>query len=63
MKPKDVPKGEMTVMIQCKICDCWYHTCVGLTEDEVKRFKRIGELWMCDYRGCHDSFGDIFDSD
>ena len=64
MKPKDVPKGETTKMIRCHICDNWYHhNCVGLTVDEVKKFKRRNEFWMCDYKGCNDAFGDIFDSD
>ena len=52
MKSEDVPKGEMSEMIRCNICECWYHhNCVGMTEDDVKKSKRIGKFWMCDYKG------------
>jgi len=64
LKPQEVSKGEMTDMIQCNICACWYHhNWVGMTEDEVKKLRKTNEFWMCDYKGCNDAFADIFNSD
>ena len=63
-KSNSVPVGEVTEMIQCNICLAWYHhNCVNLTIEEVKKFKRTSEFWMCDYNGCNDAFADIFDTD
>ena len=64
MKPQDIPKDEPNEMIQCNICAFWYHhNCVGMTIDEVKKFRKMKEFWMCDYKGCNDAFADNFDLD
>ena len=62
MKSDSVPVDEVTEMIQCNICSSWYHhNCVNLTIEEVRKYKRISEFWMCDYNSCNDAFADIFD--
>ena len=56
--------NEVVNMVQCYICDNLYHySCVNITLNQVKRITRSKEMWMCDYKGCHDAFGDLFDSD
>ena len=63
VKPKDVPTGEDTDMIQCEICCGWYHrTCVNLTHEKFKELQQPNVMWMCDYHGCAEAF-DVFDSD
>ena len=58
------PGNEVAVMVQCYICDNLYHfSCVNLSLDQAKRIKRTKEMWMCDYKGCNNAFGDLFDSD
>ena len=64
LKSDSVPYGEVTEMIQCNICLSWYHhNCVDLTIEDVKKYKRTSEFWMCDYNGCNEAFADIFDTD
>ena len=61
---KHPPAEEATTMIKCYICDNLYHySCVGITLKEAKRMNTIREMWFCDYKGCEDAFGDVFDSD
>jgi len=63
VKLEDVPTGEDTDMIQCGICSGWYHrTCVNLSHEQFKELSQPKALWMCDFRGCAESF-DVFDSD
>ena len=40
VKTKKVPRNEAIKMVQCGICDRWYHyNCVNLTVAEAKRIK------------------------
>ena len=59
------PPTKATTMIKCYICDdLYHHSCVGIiTMEEAKRKNAIGEMWFCDYKGCEDAFGEVFDSD
>ena len=58
------PGNKVVDMVQCYICDNLYHfSCVNISLDQAKRIKRTKEMWICDYKGCNDAFGDLFDSD
>ena len=59
------PAGsEATCMVKCYICDNFYHpSCVNITMQDAKKLNSSKELWFCDYRGCNEAFGDLFDSD
>ena len=54
---------EEPLMVQCHFCDnLYHHTCVNLSLEEAKKINS-GEVWFCDYTGCNDGLGNIFDSD
>ena len=56
--------GEATTMIKCYICDdLYHHSCVGITLERAKKMNAVKEMWFCDYKGCEEAFGDLFDSD
>ena len=58
------PTGEATTMIKCYICDdLYHHSCVGITLERAKKMNAVKEMWFCDYKGCEEAFGDLFDSD
>ena len=59
------PTGEEVMyMVKCYICDNFYHhSCVNLTVEDAKKMNSTKEMWCCDYRGCNEAFGDLFDSD
>ena len=63
VKKQDVPSDEDTKMVQCMICDNWYHpTCEGISDDRMKFLANPKEAWMCHYNGC-DKYDDLLDSD
>ena len=39
------------------------NTKINVSLDQAKRIKRTKEMWICDYTGYNDAFGDLFDSD
>ena len=50
-------------MIQCYICDRWYHhTCVGFSKEKMKQLFDPKTIWVCKFEGCEIAFGDIFES-
>ena len=56
------PAGETTLMIKCYICDnLYHHSCAGISLERAKKMNAINELWFCDYKGCEEAFGDVFD--
>ena len=58
------PGNKVVNMVQCYICDNLYHfSCVNISLDQAKGIKRAKEMWICDYKGCNNAFGDLFDSD
>ena len=64
LKSNSIPDDEVTEMIQCNICLSWYYyNCVNLTIEEIKKYKRTSDFWICDYNGCIDAFTDVFDKD
>ena len=64
VKKQHLPSNEDILMIQCYICDRWYHhTCVGISDEEMKQLSDPKTIWMCEFQGCEKAFGDIFDSD
>ena len=64
LKSGSVPDGEVTEMIKCNICLSWYHhNYVNLTIEQVKKYKKTSEFWMCQNNGCNEAFADIFDTD
>ena len=56
--------SEATTMIKCYICNnLYHHNCVGITLERAKKMKAIKEMWFCNYKGCEEAFGDLFESD
>ena len=63
---KHSPTEETTTMSKCYICDdLYHHSRVGITMEEAVPYRTciFGEMWFCDYKGCEDAFGEVFDSD
>jgi len=62
---KNPPPEEAVIMIQCHICDnLYHHSCVGITKEKARRMNaNPRNMWFCDYRGCEEAFGDVFESD
>ena len=64
VKSDSIPDDEVIKMIQCNICLSWFHhSCVNLSIEEVKKYKRTAEFFMCDYNSCNEAFANIFDTD
>ena len=64
LKSDSIPIGEETEMISCNIClSLCHHNCVNKTIEEIKKYKRTSEFWMCDYNSCNEAFADNFDTD
>ena len=64
MKKDEVPADEDTQMIQCDLCNCWYHcSCVKVTSSQLKEFSKPNVIWTCEFKGCSAFYNDIFDSD
>ena len=50
-------------MVKCYICENLYHcSCVNVTEKQAKKINSSEEMWFCEYKGCEESFGYLFDS-
>ena len=53
MKKDEVPVNEETRMIQCDLCNCWYHcSCIKVTNDQLKEFSKPNVVWTCEFKGC-----------
>lgn len=65
VKKQHIPSDEDTTMIQCMICNRWYHsTCAGISGERMKLLSNPKAVWMCEDRGCAEAYGDLFsDSD
>ena len=64
VKTQHVPSDEDTQMIQCTICDKWYHrTCAGISDERMKLLSAPKAVWMCEFGGCVETCGNLFDSD
>ena len=56
-----MPRNEAIDMVQCGICDRWYHyNCASLTLAEAKRINESKEMWMCNHNGCYAVYIEIF---
>lgn len=61
---KQIPKDEDTGMIQCDFCNNWYHhSCVKLSNEELKKLSKPNMSWMCTFKGCSDYVNKILQSD
>ena len=50
---REVQADEDKHMIQCDLCNNWYHiTCVSLTTDEFREFSKPEYMWTCEFKGC-----------
>ena len=48
-------------MVNCYICDNWYHfSSVNLSDEQVMQLKGF---WTCDYKGYNNTFNDLLSSD
>jgi len=64
MIKKEAPIDEDTEMIQCDICNSWYHhSCVNLSIEQVKELSRPDVMWLCTFKEYSDVYGDILESD
>ena len=51
-------------MVKHYICANFYHhSCMNITEEDVKKIKSTKEMWSCDYKGCNAAVGNLFDLD
>ena len=61
---KQVPKDEDTEMIQCDLCNNWYHhSCVKLSNEELMKLSKPNVAWWCTYKGCSDYVDELLKSD
>jgi len=64
VKPEHLPLNEDAQMIQCYLCDRWYHcSSVGISEERIQELSNSQETWVCKFRGCNTVFHEMFDSD
>jgi len=64
VKPEHLPLNEDAQMIQCYLCDRWYHrSCVDISEERIQELSNSQETWVCEFRGCNTVFHEMFDSD